>query len=286
MTLDSFLLDNVDYIPIGIKLKIQLIPVSNYKHYQFGSIKNGRTFITYYQVENNLLKEIENGIKLIRKMLKNNKDFYLNLIGLDLEKQFPGSGSGVLKPINVNSGVSLIPVNGDENGESLVFRKQEMLKVVLHETLHAMRFDIDSSVVSKTMEKEFKIKNPNEAATEALSTILALKIRYPKYEDFNKKYKEQLKLSNKMLNDVRPYLKGPEKTNVKAYFGLKTFYLENLGEFMENLEKNDFRITNEGNFWNWTRNLILKNKDRISYKSGLNNNKKNDELKVIKMTII
>lgn len=235
-------------------------------------IEDNGTLIEYYKVPKKVLLNIIKGINFVRNLLDNRGEFRLTLLGFDDKKRLPKSEGEMLREININSGVSVIKSN--MNGISLVYRREEMLKVAIHETLHAMGFDNLFTKVNNRLYNEYK--NAFEGATEALATIIALKIIYPESKTFNREMLKQIKFSLIQSQKVQPWINKTE-TNLKEYYILKTHYLLNVNDFMNELEKSKWNPRNK-NFMNWTTNIIKNDLPKINTKKFRD--------KSLKMTIL
>lgn len=99
-----------------------------------------------------------------------------------------------LSPREVNSGVTFIEkaeAQHIHNGKVVLFRKEEVYKVCIHELIHSFHMDYPLIIHSHTMKSELCSNYPillNEAYTESLATMLNLYFVYLQKERFMNKY--------------------------------------------------------------------------------------------------
>lgn len=125
---------------------------------------NGRKFICYTcKIGERIIKihfmlfsesdelEVEKYDKYVYKMLiwlyicnkytvgTNNKNINIYLYLTPYKKYFPSKSSLVLGPININTAYTYPCV---DNGEIVIYREEEWMKVFIHETIHSYCFDV------------------------------------------------------------------------------------------------------------------------------------------------
>jgi hypothetical protein len=99
-----------------------------------------------------------------------------------------------LSPREVNSGVTFIEKaehHHTHNGKVILFRKEEVYKVCIHELIHSFHMDYPLIMHSHNMKSELCSNYPillNEAYTESLATMLNLYFVYLQKERFMNKY--------------------------------------------------------------------------------------------------
>ncbi len=99
-----------------------------------------------------------------------------------------------LSPREVNSGVTFIEKvenHHAHNGKVILFRKEEVYKVCIHELIHSFHMDYPLIIHSHDMKSELCSNYPillNEAYTESLATMLNLYFAYLQKEGFVSKY--------------------------------------------------------------------------------------------------
>lgn len=85
-----------------------------------------------------IIKKIIKRIKCMRHLFQNTKPLNLFICLTDYVKTIPPSKK--LNADNVNSGCTLLYPN-NENGEIYIWRREEVMKVLLHELIHAFRVE-------------------------------------------------------------------------------------------------------------------------------------------------
>lgn len=177
------------------------------------------------------------------------RSLVIYLYNYDGQKMIPIEDS-VLKGINVNSGVTYY---SPSMSTVMVYRKEEMIKVLTHELIHALGID-DKNVshykISKINEK-FCVErdiNINETFTDAFACLINITM-FSILEDskdlkrlktrFNINFKNEISfikaqsykvlLLNKyrlLSTDIQCTIKNHEKTNGIAYYVLKAIIFE------------------------------------------------------------
>lgn len=238
-------------------------------------------------VNNNTIIHIFKIIKLLKILFKR-ENYEQNIIyfEIDEKKKFPKIKKSALGPDNVNSGLTFLDTH--KNGNIILYRKQEVLKVLIHELIHSNL--IDSNIIFSKNLKEFSNKFCvnynillNEAFTESFATIINLfyihiicnfNIKELDNMFYNELYYSDY-ICSKIINfynivkisDVLKkgnYCKSnfPQKTNVFAYYILKNILLKKHIEFGKILEKynisNDYKLCCENGIIELI-DLIMKN---------------------------
>lgn len=197
------------------------------------------------------------------RMKKTMKRVYLTLIGYEGEKRLPEEGHKHLTPFQINGGVTWY---GTTEANIIVFRKEEMIKVLTHEMIHA--FNIDAKYISEYDEAflnhyfriHCKSVTINESFTDALAVLINTVIfAHLKRGDFEAEFKKSLKIEQEHLyKQARKVLKfygyrkvadkliidHPicEKTHTISYYVLKSIVFSNFRSFCKLLEKNNICI--------------------------------------------
>jgi hypothetical protein len=185
------------------------------------------------------------------------------------KKKFPKK-KVILGPNEVNSALTYVTLN--KNGNIVLFRKEEILKVLIHELIHSNLIDLKIilSNKSKLLNNFFCVDYNillNEAFTETLATLINIfyihiNCKFKK-NDLNKIFFNELKYSNYVCSKILKFykiekfsdvikknkinIKFPQKTNVFAYYILKNILLHNHLEFGNILElyTTNYKIDNE-----------------------------------------
>ena len=214
-------------------------------------------------------------IIILLKKIFNKSDYNQNIIYFETKekKKFPKKDI-ILGPNEVNSGLTFLDLDsGHKNGDIILYRKEEVLKVLIHELIHSNL--IDSKIIFSKKTNEFsnlfcvnyKILL-NEAFTESLATIINIfyihVINKLKKKNLNIMFENEIKYSNYICNKIMNFynignindiLKNnnicinnfPQKTNVFSYYILKNILLTNhilFGEILNNYTLN-YKIINE-----------------------------------------
>jgi hypothetical protein len=214
-------------------------------------------------------------IIILLKKIFNKTEYEQNIIYFETneKKKFPKKNI-VLGPNEVNSGLTFLDIeSNDKNGNIILYRKEEVLKVLIHELIHSNL--IDSKIIFSKKTNEFsnlfcvnyKILL-NEAFTESLTTIINIFyiniVTNLKKKDLNIMFQNEIKYSNYICNKIMNFynienisniLKKnnicinnfPQKTNVFSYYILKNILLTNYILFSEILNKytHEYKVIDE-----------------------------------------
>jgi hypothetical protein len=246
-------------------------------------------------------------IKLLKILFnRNNYDQLIIYFETDEKKKFPKKGT-IIGPDNVNSGLTYLDLH--KNGKIILYRKQELLKVLIHELIHSNLIDSDIifSKKIKSFSNNFCVSYNillNEAFTESIATIINIFYIHItckfKMNMLNSMFDNELFYSNYIIskimnfydiskiNDIlkkEGYCKNnfPQKTNVFAYYILKNILLtkyDDFGKLLEKYSKNYKLVTEKG--VNELINLIINNINILD-----NNliNIKNDKNKTLRLCL-
>lgn len=182
----------------------------------------------------------------------------------DFKKQFPLKKSDIIGTEHINSG--LTKVNITKNGDIILYRKEEVLKVLIHELIHSNLADwnliISRHWKNSTFNKLFctnYLIQINEGFTESMATMIHLFykniINKGGERNLDILFKRELKYSNYIcskifkhynldsINDVMSDIKSGkckniflQDSNVFSYYILKNILLTHHIEFGECLE--------------------------------------------------
>ena len=296
-----FLTDN-DFLSENIKSYI----LSNLKYGHKISFENNSIF---YFTKNDIInkKVILHMITIIilLKNLFNRKDKYQNIIYFETnkKKKFPKGKKGIiLGPNEINTGVTTIDLN--KNGNIILYRKEEILKVLIHELVHSnlidekLIFSSKNNYITKFICVNYNIVL-NEAFTESIATIMNIFyihiiLKLPKNKlniMFNNETKYSSFISNKLLNyynidNIKDIIKQNnnckyiflQNTNVFSYYILKNIILKKHISFSHILEKNSefYKIKNPLFIDNL--NQLLIDNFHIDFNINNNNNHNNDKV--------
>jgi len=214
-------------------------------------------------------------IIILLKEIFDKSDYHQHIIYFETneKKKFP-SKNIVLGPNEVNSGLTTLELDSkNKNGDIILYRKEEVLKVLIHELIHSNLIDSKIIFSNKTDKlndlfcSNYKILL-NEAFTESFATIIHIFyihiINKMKKEELDIMFQNEMKYSiyicNKIINyynidHLNNILKKknectnyfPQKTNVLSYYILKNILLSNHILFANILNKycSNYKINDE-----------------------------------------
>jgi hypothetical protein len=193
-------------------------------------------------------------------------------------KKTISNNKGPLTAYNVNSGYT---VRDYYEGVStiVIFREEEVIKVLIHELLHS--FDIDSKTLSESYDRKFmKLFNKetrinlNESFTDSFACLLNVCLATIYY---SKKHKTSLKDTFvKFLEHEREYILSVgekvgrinlsnrrEQTNITAYYVLKAINWMNIEDFSQYIISNRYMIGKYRDYAEYLGSKLEYNKSRI-----------------------
>lgn len=203
------------------------------------------------------------------KKLKDYK-LIINIVDLDRPKKL-NIDNRILTPKNVNSGVTVKKTNN--TNEILIYRREELSRVIVHEIIHAL--DFDNKHISINYENEYNIYfglvgktiNINESYVDGcaiyINNIIGSLYKYA--HDYNqyrfhlkwslmKERKHLITLATRILkyydysgggnNQLICKERRTECTHVISYYVIKAFLYENFHNFISYLTKNKFALNN------------------------------------------
>lgn len=136
-------------------------------------------------------------------------------------KRFLPNGKIPLSPVHINGGVTSRSSN---EAHSLVFRKEEMIKVMIHETIHAMRIPLCHTALDQNFEF---------LASEALVDALACEV-YASYlesvfgfRNVRMVMQGHMKIQSDKVYTYLRYVNPHEHTSAFAYYVLKASIVTN-----------------------------------------------------------
>jgi hypothetical protein len=233
----------------------------------------------------------------------------LTLINSKLRKIKP-KNNNILTSENINTGLTLS--TNDLEGEIIVYREEEMTKVLIHELIHFYNLDADyiSSNAEHDLNMFFRLINSsikvNESYTDtlacminiALYSILEEKGSYIKFRsnlvnetrfiidqaynvlDYNGYIIDNHVLKRKCLSSDIVKCHNSESTHVISYYVLKASNFNNLNKFLEYINKYNYKLLNTTEYIN----LLKKNISKLIKK--LNKNGKTiDSLRMTSLDI-
>lgn len=221
----------------------------------------------------------------------------VKLVCYDGKKHLPGNNED-LTPYHVNGGITM---SGGISADVVVYRKEEIVKVLTHELIHAFGLDAkfispeDEAFVNDYFGITCKSATINESFTDALACYINTVIHtYLSYRDtFSKQFDKNFASERrhitsqacKVLVHNGYYKKNGvlmnnnkvcEKTHVTSYYVLKAVVYTDISEFLAMLTDNRLCIDVnryisilKKNLPLFVKNLKLSNKKTFSKKSSL-----------------
>lgn len=241
--------------------KIILDDINKYKYTKIFYYENIYFIYTSYNKLTKLeINDIYKYIYIIyslKKIVNNNKLIFISVWSTNFKKEFPEKNK-ILNSYNCNSGATF--TFGRGNGVILIWRKEELQKVLIHELIHALKIDINIYNNELYNINFLNIKNLKnninifESYTELLATILNI-IYYSIFNNVNnnkiyKLYDLELKhslikasqiLKFNNFNNINDVLTSDKEftqdTSVFSYYIIKMILFYNIKYFI-NLIKN------------------------------------------------
>ncbi len=233
-----------------------------------------------YDVNNERIKKIFEVIGFIVYLCKtiNTKfkgDVNIKLV-LSPFKKVISNNKDHLTAYNVNSGFTIRYVG---KSDIVIFREEEIIKVLIHELLHS--FDIDSKTINDVYDLEFmrifnketKI-NLNESFTESFACLINVclaSIYYSKrhkktlIDNFLRLIENERKYILSVGEKVGKYNKSNriEQTNITSYYVLKAVNWINIEDFAKYMVRNRYMIGKYRDYVQYLGNKLNKNKENI-----------------------
>ena len=260
--------DEISFLDISIQNFIQ----SSYSHFICFSYPNYDTKI-YLASSSQTSFYKKDGIKILYYTLLLQNVFQKKITQIiyyyptPFKKVFPKKKI-TLSPKEINSGVTFLEplhLHHHKNGTIILFRKEEYLKVLIHELIHSFHLDYNIVKFGKKLESCICSNYPvllNEAYTESFATLIYIfLITFHKKMNIKKLRKNiqieilyEYRLAAKILdyyniqiNDLHHFVKEKkclklfdQKTNVFSYYLLKPLLLGNI-DFYDNFMKKNLK---------------------------------------------
>jgi hypothetical protein len=164
-----------------------------------------------------LLKLLYWRVNFMREIAKNKKPLVIWIYPSDYKKQLPKNK--VITPDDINSGSTTTYIGKNENGIIYIWRKEEILKVLIHELIHSFNIDKNDP-------------NPKEAYVELraleANIILELLERQLPLTNVNTLYNYEKLFSVEQSKKINNYT--DKNTNIKAYINEKGRLLHNINK--------------------------------------------------------
>ena len=218
-----------------------------------------------------LIKHMIFIIILLKKLFKRDYSQKLIYFETNKKKELPKKNNvkiTTLAPDNVNTAVTYIDLHS--NGNIILYRKEECIKVLIHELIHSNLIDEKLIFTNKNTEftklfcTNYKILL-NEAFTETMACIINIFIIHIlkdlPIKDLDKMFLNEFTYSNYICSKIKTYYKidkishiikqngedkecieyFPQQTNVFSYYFLKNILLKNhiyLGKLLKKYTDN------------------------------------------------
>ena len=250
-----------------------------------------------------IIKNMFTIIILLKKLFnRNNFEQNIQYFETNLKKKFPKNKTKVLGINECNSGLTNISTN--KNGNIILFRKEEILKVLIHELIHSNLIDYNIIFSKKniSMNEIICVKYNillNEAYTETFATIINIfylhLINNLDKKILNEMFNNELKYSTYISSKIIHYYKidniefiiknnnyckniFPQNTNVFSYYIIKNILLYNhynLSKILLN-NKIEYKISDDNTINEIIKliknNILNFNKRLINFKNIKDNN--------------
>jgi hypothetical protein len=221
-------------------------------------------------------------IHLLERFNPQQRSLTLVLIDYDARKQLPMDGS-VLTSEHVNSGLTMM--YSSSHAKVIVYRREEMIKVLTHEMIHFM--NIDAKHISPSDESWLtnafcltKSVNMNEAFTDAFACTLNIVMYTILSSNTDRDFAGRLKAN--IQKEVK-YIKGQarrvlehvdfkdntcehyitEHTHAISYFVVKAILLHDVSSFCRFLQENNYMLKDI----NALGELLRRNIEDINWKT-------------------
>ena len=259
-----------------------------------------------------LIKHMMFIIVLLKKLFKREYSQKLIYFETNKKKEFPRKNNKkitTLTPDNVNTAVTYLDLH--KNGNIILYRKEEAIKVLIHELIHSNLIDEKLIFTNKNSEftklfcTNYKILL-NEAFTETIACIINIFIIHIinnfKISELDKMFLNEFVYSTYICSKIKTYYKidkishiirnnkqdkecidyFPQQTNVFSYYFLKNILLKNhiiLGKLLKK-HSIDYKIIDNICVTNIMK-LLIKNIEDLDNRLI----KINDKNKSLKMSV-
>lgn len=225
--------------------------------------------ITHYDED---INEIINIILLTTKLFKiNNRTININLI-LSEQKKYLYPNQEYISTDNVNSGATTTYLHYSNNDNIIIWRKEEYIKVLIHELIHLYGVDFHSDdTISNKITPLFNSRitlfdNNKDAYSESYVESLAIIINSVVKSVINDTNFDEIityeilfgyfqvskilyHMNKNIVFNIDTKINLKQLTSVASYYFIKLMFLSNLDIFLEYLNNNSFFIKqNENRF--------------------------------------
>ena len=206
-------------------------------------------------------------LKIILKIVYTLKELFhrkkayqtITIFDVNHSKKLPNKNKDTIGPNNCNSGYCNVIKDTIKNGSIVLYRNEELIKVLIHESIHAnfLDYEIISNQYKSNMDDKICTKYNillNEAFTETLACLLnIIVVHYYTKIDIDTLFKNEVyymvyifnnlmnyydinKINDILINNgCKKYFK--QSTNVFSYYVLKTLNYLYIYDFLKIMEK-------------------------------------------------
>ena len=211
------------------------------------------------------LKKLLHTIHTVKSLVKNTNPTLITIYLTSSKKMFPTAitnTKAILGPNEINSGSTFVIPQPNKNGNVTIWRKEELMRVTIHELLHSLKADyhlFTTPYLNQKAHKKYNLPNDtniniNEAYNELNACLFTAALSAPTVQKFftNIEYERlhSIKLAarvmqyqntlNKLPAQTSPdWLFNPQttpifhqNTNVFSYYIAKTALLYNLNSYI------------------------------------------------------
>lgn len=211
------------------------------------------------------LNKLNNTVHTIKSLVKNPNPTSITVYLIPAKKTLPTKHSkhpDTLGPNEINSGSTFVIPQPNRNGNVTIWRKEELMRVTIHELLHSLKSDFHlftTSYLNQKAHETYSIPNDNnininEAYNELNACLFTAALSAPTPQQFftNIEYERlhSIKLAARVMQyqntlnklppntspdwlfDPQSSAKFHQNTNVFSYYIAKTALLYNLNEYI------------------------------------------------------
>jgi hypothetical protein len=239
------------------------------------------TFIDLYILSNKsfhitfFVNYIAKCIYIIEKVFNKSLNHINIVLALTHATKTLSKTNKVIKSININSGLSY---SYQQSPYIVIYRKEEICKVIIHELLHVYKIHPHMYPQSKNaiLIKKHHVNlkgtdslNIYESYVEAFSLYINA-ILYDNLFDTDKAFSKEMNHQLYTINQFEQYKPYVETSNVFSYVFLKYSLLVNFEEILSKVKSNDYCIANVNILMRYTNILFEKTNKKIISKITLN----------------
>ena len=209
------------------------------KYLKYDQIFEQDNTILYYITKNETYKKEEiskifNIIQNVRNLTNNYKPLKIYIYNTNLKKRLPKNKNHKLGPFEINSGFTT-HYNPNLNGDVVIFRKEELDKVLIHELLHSFKSDWNIH--------PYKNLNISESYIDFLAINIYINLFFSK-----KKLHSYIKYNEMKCAQILQYYNNDfnkVEDSLKVYFFYKGVLFDNFDKTWKFISKNKNLIFQE-----------------------------------------